>query len=132
MDVPEWVVLAIMRGRSVAPERRPGTQVLVQQIAARPERDAQRLVLPSSQETAGSTTSQPPLWGLHLATQAEELRARDSRVETILPDSVPRPGVPRPAQSGRAAARVLTHLHPAWLACRPVCERPCLAGDDGP
>lgn len=29
----------------------------------------------------------PPEWGMHLATQVDELRARGSRVETIFPDS---------------------------------------------
>jgi NTE family protein len=35
----------------------------------------------------GGRTLQPLDWGTHLAAQAEELRARGSRVETIFPDS---------------------------------------------
>lgn len=35
----------------------------------------------------GGRSRHPPHWGTHLAAQAEELRARGSRVETILPDS---------------------------------------------
>jgi NTE family protein len=35
----------------------------------------------------GGRTRAPLDWGMHLAAQADELRARDSRVETILPDS---------------------------------------------
>jgi NTE family protein len=35
----------------------------------------------------GGRTRAPLDWGMHLAAQADELRARGSRVETILPDS---------------------------------------------
>ncbi len=35
----------------------------------------------------GGRTRTPLEWGIHLAAQAGELRARGSRVETILPDS---------------------------------------------
>jgi NTE family protein len=35
----------------------------------------------------GGRTRKPLNWGLHLAAQADELRARGSRVETIFPDS---------------------------------------------
>jgi NTE family protein len=35
----------------------------------------------------GGRTRTPLEWGMHLAAQADELRARGSRVETILPDS---------------------------------------------
>ena len=35
----------------------------------------------------------PESWGLHLATQVDELRARGSRVETIFPDSSAEPMV---------------------------------------
>ena len=35
----------------------------------------------------GGRTLTPPDWGMHLATQVDELRARGSRVETIFPDS---------------------------------------------
>jgi NTE family protein len=35
----------------------------------------------------GGRTLQPLDWGMHLATQVDELRARGSRVETIFPDS---------------------------------------------
>ncbi len=35
----------------------------------------------------GGRTRTPPKWGMHLAAQLEELRARGSRVETIFPDS---------------------------------------------
>src|SRR4051812_17766307 len=35
----------------------------------------------------GGRTRTPLHWGMHLAAQADELRARGSRVETILPDS---------------------------------------------
>jgi NTE family protein len=35
----------------------------------------------------GGRSLQPPEWGMHLATQVDELRARGSRVETIFPDS---------------------------------------------
>jgi NTE family protein len=35
----------------------------------------------------GGRTRTPLDWGMHLATQADELRARGSRVETVLPDS---------------------------------------------
>jgi NTE family protein len=35
----------------------------------------------------GGRTRAPLEWGMHLAAQADELRARGSRVETILPDS---------------------------------------------
>ncbi len=35
----------------------------------------------------GGRTRQPLDWGLHLATQVDELRARGSNVETIFPDS---------------------------------------------
>lgn len=35
----------------------------------------------------GGRTRTPLDWGMHLATQVEELRARSSRVETIFPDS---------------------------------------------
>lgn len=34
----------------------------------------------------GGRTRTPPEWGMHLATQVDELRARGSRVETIFPD----------------------------------------------
>ena len=34
----------------------------------------------------GGRTRTPLEWGMHLAAQADELRSRDSRVETILPD----------------------------------------------
>jgi len=34
----------------------------------------------------GGRTRTPPEWGMHLATQVAELRARGSRVETIVPD----------------------------------------------
>ncbi len=35
----------------------------------------------------GGRTRTPLEWGMHLAAQADELRARGSRVETIFPDS---------------------------------------------
>jgi NTE family protein len=35
----------------------------------------------------GGRSLQPLEWGMHLATQVDELRARGSRVETIFPDS---------------------------------------------
>jgi NTE family protein len=35
----------------------------------------------------GGRTRAPLDWGMHLAVQADELRARGSRVETVLPDS---------------------------------------------
>ena len=35
----------------------------------------------------GGRTRTPLEWGMHLATQVDELRARGSRVETIFPDS---------------------------------------------
>jgi NTE family protein len=35
----------------------------------------------------GGRSRTPVDWGMHLATQVDELRARDSRVETIFPDS---------------------------------------------
>ena len=35
----------------------------------------------------GDRTRKPLDWGLHLAAQADELRARGSRVETVFPDS---------------------------------------------
>ena len=35
----------------------------------------------------GGRTRAPLEWGMHLAAQADELRARGSRVETVLPDS---------------------------------------------
>ena len=35
----------------------------------------------------GGRTLTPLDWGMHLATQVDELRARGSRVETIFPDS---------------------------------------------
>ncbi len=35
----------------------------------------------------GGRTRTPLAWGMHLATQVDELRARGSRVETIFPDS---------------------------------------------
>ena len=35
----------------------------------------------------GGRTRTPPEWGMHLATQVDELRARGSSVETIVPDS---------------------------------------------
>jgi NTE family protein len=35
----------------------------------------------------GGRTRTPLAWGMHLAAQADELRARGSRVETIVPDS---------------------------------------------
>jgi NTE family protein len=35
----------------------------------------------------GGRTLTPVDWGMHLATQVDELRARGSRVETISPDS---------------------------------------------
>ena len=35
----------------------------------------------------GGRTRTPLEWGMHLAAQADELRAGGSRVETILPDS---------------------------------------------
>ena len=35
----------------------------------------------------GGRTRKPLEWGMHLAAQADELRARGSRVETIFPDS---------------------------------------------
>ena len=34
----------------------------------------------------GGRTLQPLDWGMHLATQVDELRAHGSRVETIFPD----------------------------------------------
>lgn len=34
----------------------------------------------------GDKTRKPLDWGLHLAAQVDDLRARGSRVETILPD----------------------------------------------
>jgi NTE family protein len=44
------------------------------------------LVLPP----LGDRTRKPLDWGLHLAAQVDELRARGSRVETIVPDSASR------------------------------------------
>jgi NTE family protein len=35
----------------------------------------------------GGRTRTPLAWGMHLAAQVDELRARGSRVETIFPDS---------------------------------------------
>jgi NTE family protein len=35
----------------------------------------------------GGRSRHPVEWGMHLAAQADELRARGSRVETIVPDS---------------------------------------------
>ena len=35
----------------------------------------------------GGRSLQPPEWGMHLATQIDDLRARGSKVETIFPDS---------------------------------------------
>jgi NTE family protein len=35
----------------------------------------------------GGRSRTPVDWGMHLATQVDELRARGSRVETVLPDS---------------------------------------------
>jgi len=35
----------------------------------------------------GGRSRAPLEWGIHLAAQVDELRARGSRVETILPDS---------------------------------------------
>jgi NTE family protein len=35
----------------------------------------------------GGRTRTPMAWGLHLATQVEELRARGSSVETVFPDA---------------------------------------------
>jgi NTE family protein len=35
----------------------------------------------------GGRSRTPPEWGMHLAAQADELRARGSRVETIFPDT---------------------------------------------
>ncbi|MGH7642423.1 MAG: patatin-like phospholipase family protein, partial [Candidatus Dormibacteria bacterium] len=35
----------------------------------------------------GGSSRHPPEWSMHLATQVDELRARGSRVETIVPDS---------------------------------------------
>ena len=35
----------------------------------------------------GGRSRAPLEWGMHLAAQVDELRARGSRVETILPDS---------------------------------------------
>ena len=34
----------------------------------------------------GGRSRTPPSWGIHLAAQADELRERGSRVETIFPD----------------------------------------------
>ena len=34
----------------------------------------------------GGRSRMPPEWGMHLATQVDELRARGTRVETVLPD----------------------------------------------
>ena len=34
----------------------------------------------------GGRSLQPPNWGMHLATQVDDLRARGSSVETIFPD----------------------------------------------
>ncbi|WP_456843768.1 patatin-like phospholipase family protein [Cellulomonas sp. P5_C6] len=35
----------------------------------------------------GGRSLHPPAWGTHLATQVDELRARGSRVETVVPDA---------------------------------------------
>jgi NTE family protein len=35
----------------------------------------------------GDRTRKPLDWGLHLAAQVDELRARGSRIETVVPDS---------------------------------------------
>jgi NTE family protein len=34
----------------------------------------------------GGRSLQPPEWGMHLATQVDELRSRGSMVETVFPD----------------------------------------------
>jgi NTE family protein len=70
----------------------------------------------------GGRTRAPLDWGMHLAAQADELRARGSRVETIVPDSESRdafgvnlmdPSTRAPAaragyNQGRALAEQLT------------------------
>ena len=75
----------------------------------------------------GGRTRTPLEWGMHLAAQADELRARGSRVETILPDSNSRtafgsnlmdPSTRPPAaragyNQGRALAEQLTEF---WTA----------------
>jgi NTE family protein len=72
----------------------------------------------------GGRTRAPLDWGMHLAAQADELRARGSRVETILPDSDSReafgvnlmdPSTRPPAaragyNQGRALAAALTEF----------------------
>ena len=65
----------------------------------------------------GGRSLQPLAWGMHLATQVDELRARGSSVETIFPDGSSEhmfganamdPSLRRPAaQAGYDQARAL-------------------------
>jgi NTE family protein len=72
----------------------------------------------------GGSSRTPASWGMHLATQVDELRARGSRVETIFPDSSSRtafgdnvmdlstrpPAARAGSDQGRALAEKLTEF----------------------
>ena len=67
----------------------------------------------------GGRTRKPLDWGIHLAAQVDELRARGSRVETIFPDSNSRNafGVESDG-SVDASARRSSRLQPRQSPCR--------------
>ena len=67
----------------------------------------------------GGRSRHPLDWGIHLAAQADELRARGSRVETIFPDSNSRDafGVNHDG-SVAASARRSSRLQPRQSPCR--------------
>jgi len=76
----------------------------------------------------GGRSRTPVDWGMHLATQVDELRARDSRVETIFPDSASRTAFgdnvmdpstrPPAARAGYNQGRALTEQLTEFWRCR--------------
>ena len=67
----------------------------------------------------GGRSRTPVDWGMHLATQVDELRARGSRVETIFPDSNSAHRIRRQCDgSVDASARRSSRLQPRQSPCR--------------
>ena len=67
----------------------------------------------------GGRSRAPLDWGMHLAAQVDELRARGSRVETILPDSNSRDAFGEQSDgSVDASARRSSRLQPRQSPCR--------------
>ena len=67
----------------------------------------------------GGRSRAPLEWGMHLAAQVDELRARGSRVETILPDSNSQRRIRRQSDgSVDASARCSSRLRPRQSPCR--------------